>query len=171
MTRARSAAVSLGSGLTRVFVCVLTCKRLVNTFFAGPHVPGQGVDYYRRDRVAQADRVVPVHGVLPTPRRLCNATSSPPSEAAAPPSCPWVATPLRRRCGRISNPKSTRPRSCVAAAHTSRCPRAVPHPRIRHPPQDNGQSAAQTPLRDPKIKSLHSQIQMHSPNQILFSPD
>ena len=52
-------------------------------------------------------------------------------EAAAPPSCPWVATPLRGRGGRISHPKSTRPRSCVAAAQTARCPRAVPHPRIR----------------------------------------
>jgi len=70
MTRARSAAVSLGSGLPRVFVCALACKRLVNMFFAGPHVPGQGADDYRRDRVAQADRVVPAHGVLPTPRAL-----------------------------------------------------------------------------------------------------
>ena len=52
MTRARSAAVSLGSGLPRFFVSALACKRLVNTFFAGPHVPGQGADYYQRDRVA-----------------------------------------------------------------------------------------------------------------------
>ena len=70
MTRARSAAVSLGSGLPRFFVSALACKRLVNTFFAGPHVPGQGADDYRRDRVSQADRVVPIHGVLPTPRAL-----------------------------------------------------------------------------------------------------
>ena len=52
MTRARSAAVSLGSGLPRFFVSALACKRLVNTFFAGPHVPGQGADDYQRDRVA-----------------------------------------------------------------------------------------------------------------------
>ena len=76
------------SGLPRVFVRALACKRLVNTFFAGPHVPGQGADDYRRDRVAQADRVVPVHGVLPTPRALpvvytkhphdCNQPKHPP---------------------------------------------------------------------------------------------
>ena len=85
ITRARSAAVSLGggsrpgvglkdsvprSGLPRVFVRALACKRLVNTVCAGPHVPGQGAGYYRLDRVAQADRVVPAHGVLPTPRAL-----------------------------------------------------------------------------------------------------
>ena len=42
------------SGLPRVFVRALAYKRLVNTFFAGPHVPGQGADDYRRYRVASA---------------------------------------------------------------------------------------------------------------------
>jgi len=83
----------------------------------------------KRFQTSLTSRMLDVRGRL---RCACNATSSsPPSEAAAPPSCPWVATLLRGRGGRISHPKSTRQRSCVVAAHTARCPRAVPHSRIR----------------------------------------
>ena len=83
MTRARSAAVSLG-GVSRpvldlrqrASVWIATsfhqrprmqaCKRLVNTSY----VPSQGADDDLRDRGAQADRVEPAHGVLPNPRAL-----------------------------------------------------------------------------------------------------
>jgi hypothetical protein len=86
MTRARSAAVSLGGG-SRPSVGLKTaclgldchefssapsrtkaCKRLVNTFFAWTYVPSQGADDDLRG--AQADRVEPAHGVLPNPRAL-----------------------------------------------------------------------------------------------------
>jgi hypothetical protein len=91
-------------------------------------------------RTSSTSRMLDVRGRL---RCACNATSlSPPSEAAAPLSCPWVATPLRGRGGRISHPKSTRPRSCVAAAHTARCPELFPtrgSVAPSAPPNPNGQ--------------------------------
>ena len=99
--------------------------------------------------------------------RLHNATSSsPPSEASAPPSCPWVDTPLWGRCGRISNPKSTRSRGCVAAAHTTRCPRPEDP---SHPPQDNfilRWSAAQTPLETQNHKPGPANCILNPPNPL-----